>query len=424
MEKVAVTGVGMVTSLGVTAAETYRALSAGCSGIGPVSRFDTEGFACRMGAQAKAIDPRELGIHPRDARMMRLQGLMLMKAARDAFVSSDLDPSAIDGGSIGLFVGMGYMDYEFEELLPAIRVCLNCDGSFNDDAFFGSGYQEIYPLWPLSISNNMAVCQLAIHLGIKGENAVFAPHGDAGAWAVAEGVRAIREGKAAVVLAGGVSDRISPLSLAHNHSVDWLTEEPPLMRKGCSSSSAEGKGAILGEGCGVMLLESCFGAEKRGAPFLAEVAGFGSGFERQGERPWSTPEAVQRAMEEAMADAGIDPARVDLVIAHGDGTAGDRNESDAICRLFSDAGKAIDAYASKGALGNLLAASPVVDAILSIHMMQTGVIPAARPVGRSEDLGHVNLVCGKAIQKSPQHVLINTRSHQGQCASLLMSACR
>jgi len=173
-----------------------------------------------------------------------------------------------------------------------------------------------------------------------------------------------------------------------------------------------------------MVLESRSCAEKRGAPFLAEVSGFGSAFERERERPWPTSGAIQKAMEEAVADAGIDPVCIDLVIVHGDGTAGDRNENEAICRLFSNAGKLIDAYTSKGALGNLLAASPVADAILGICMMKNSIIPAALPVGPSEKHTLLNLIWGKAIQKSPGHVLINTRSHQGQCASLVISACR
>lgn len=424
MEKVVVTGVGMVTSLGATAAETYSALSAGNTGIRPVSGLDPQTFGCRMAAQIRHMDPSDAVIHPRDARVMRLQGLMLMKAAREALVNGDLDPCAVGDSSVGLFVGMGHLDYEFEELLPAIRVCLDSDGWFNHDAFFSSGYREIHPLWPLSILNNMTLCQLGITFGIKGENAVFAPYGDAGARAVAEGMHAIREGKAAAVLAGGVSEKISPLSLTRNSSSDLLSTDPPLMQKACISSYDEGTGPVLGEGCGVMVLESRAGAEKRGVPFLAEVSGFGSAVERQGARPWPTSGAVQRAMEKAVTDAGIDPTSVDLIIAHGDGTPGDRNENDAIRRLFSDAGRRIVAYASKGALGDLVAASPVADAILGVHVIQKGTIPPTLPVGRSEYPPPLNLICEKAQVKSPEHVLINTRGHQGQSASLVISACR
>ena len=151
MEKVVVTGAGMVTSLGVTADETFSALSAGRSGIRPISGGEAEAAFLDMGGPARPIEPSNLGIGPKDARMMRLQGLMLMKAAQDAFLNAHLDQSAVDGGSIGLFVGMGYMDYEFEELLPAIRVCLNRDGSFKDTSFFRDGFRGIHPLWPLSM---------------------------------------------------------------------------------------------------------------------------------------------------------------------------------------------------------------------------------------------------------------------------------
>jgi len=424
MESIVITGMGTVTSLGATAGDTYRALLKGCSGVRLISGFDTEGFDCRIGAQMPPIDPSNMGIHPRDARIMGMQGLMLMKAARDAFSAGGLDKRPVDGDLIGLFMGMGIVDYEFKDLLPAVQYSLNSGGAINDDDFFSRGYREIYPLWPLSMLNNMALCQVAIHLGIKGENAVFAPHGDAGAWAVAEGVSAILEGKANVVLAGGVSEKISPLSLARGLSADILNTDPSLNRNVCPPFKAEAKGTILGEGCGVMVLESRSSAEKRGAPFLAEVSGFGSAFEREEETMRPTARAVQRAMDEAMVDAGIDPAGVDLVIAHGDGTAGDKNEIDAIAGFFADAGRPIDLYVSKGALGNLFAASPVVDAILTICMMENGMVPAALYVDPVEHHTPFNLICGKALRKRPKCVMINSRSHEGHCVSLVITACR
>jgi len=424
VEKVVVTGVGMVTSLGGTPTQTYRALLDGCSGICPISDFDTRGFACRMGAQVPAIDPREVVINPRDARIMGIQGLMLIKASRDAFADANLNRYPVNGESMGLFIGMGMVDYNLDDLLPAVQASLNSDGTINNEAFFSRGYGEIYPLWPLSLLSNMALCQVAIRLGIKGENAVFAAYGDAGAKAIHEGVNTIMEGKAEAVLAGGVSEIISPLSLARNLSLELLNIDRSLNCNACIPFNSEGKGTILGEGCGVMLLESHSSAEKRGARALAEVSGFGSAFERGGEKAWPTTPAVQKAMESSMINAGVDPACVDLIIAHGEGTAGDNNEKDAICRCFSVADRTIDVYASKGALGNLFAASPVVDAILGIQMMENGVVPPAYPDHSTKNPMPFNLICHESLRKRPECILINTRSHQGHCGSLVITACR
>ncbi len=398
-QNVVITGVGAVTSLGATARETFRALLRGRSGIGPVSGVDTEGYAVQTGARVQSLDYDGMGISPRDVRVLGLQGLMLMKAAGDAFAQAGLDAGTVPGDQIGLFAGMGMKDYRFEALLPALRVSANEDGSMNEEAFYSRGYREIYPLWPLSMLNNMALCQLAIRLCIKGENAVFAPYGDSGARALFEARAAVSGGRARVALACGVSEEISPLSLARGLAAGILKGEP------------EGPGGWLGEGCGVLVLESAASAEKRGAPHMARLSGFGSACGGDGGAGFPSADAMENAMRDAMAEAGISPARIDLIMDHRDGTLGDEKEMEALSRVFSITGNPVNRYASKPALGNLYAAAPLVDAVLSVRAM--GMVP--------EGDCSPNRILEKALKVKPKCVLINTRSHQGGCASLVLT---
>jgi 3-oxoacyl-[acyl-carrier-protein] synthase II len=396
---VVITGVGAVTSIGVTARETFLALLRGRSGIGPLSGFDTEGSVIQTGAQVKPLDHSGMGISPRDVRILGLQGLMLMKAAGDAFAGAGLDAGIVPGDEVGLFAGMGMKDYRFEALLPALRVSTNEDGSMNVAAFYSRGYREIYPLWPLSMLNNMALCQTGIGLGIKGENAVFAPYGDSGARALFEARAAVSEGRARVAMACGVSEEISPLSLARGLAAGMLKGAP------------EGPGGCLGEGCGVLVLESAASAEERGMLHMARLSGFGWAFGSDKGTGCPSANAMENAMMDAMAEAGISPARIDLIMDHRDGTLGDEKEMEALARVFSITGNPVNRYSSKPALGNLYAAAPLVDAVLSICAM--GMVP--------EGDYSTNRTSENAPEVKPKCVLINTRSHQGVCASLVLS---
>lgn len=422
-DTVVITGTGIICSLGDTAEGIWDALLSGQQGIRPIEGFDTEGFDCKAAAQVRRLNPSDLGISMRDARIMDAHSFMLMKCAREAFHQSGIDAESVPREDIGFFAGMGMVDYDVEDLLPAVLQSLDPEGNLNYNTFYTQGYKEIYPLWPLSMLNNISFCQVAISLNIKGENTVFSPHADSGALAVAEGASALLGRKAKVVLAGGVSEKVTPLSLARAHLCGILAAEDVADKAVCSPFDAKRSGTILGEGCGVVTLELASSAQERGLQPLASIAGYGFACEPADDFAGPTAHAYSVAMKSALDRAGIEPSAIDVVIAHGDGTiSGDQNEIQAINEVFAGCIDKTYVFSSKGALGHLLAGAPVVDIILGISMIRNGMIPMTLTSPRQDNSIRFKFINTDPLRANVKNVLINCQSYEGQAASLVIAA--
>ncbi len=423
-ERVAVTGVGLVSALGQSAPEVWDALLASEHGIDRIDGFDPGGFACQQAAQVRGLNPQELGIHSRDARIMDKLAHMLMKCGLDATRHSRLHETSIPREEIGMFLGIGMVDYEVKDLLPAVLKSIDAADQIDYAAFYSVGYREIYPLWPLTMLNNITCCQAAIHLDVRGENGVFSPDADSSAEAIAEGAKTLLTEKARAVIVGGVSEKVSPMSLARAHLYHILNTTDQTTKGMCRPFSKYRKGSILGEGCGIMVLEPYSAAIERGISAMALISGYGSACEIDEPGPGPTARSIAYAMEEAVRNAELTPADIDAIIAHGDGTySGDKNEIEAIHRVFSDVVQRINVFSSKGALGNLLAGSPAVDAVLAVCMLQSGIIPPTLHSAPEESHIRFNIVQERPLEANPRRILINSQSYEGRCASLVIESC-
>jgi 3-oxoacyl-[acyl-carrier-protein] synthase II len=418
-DRVVITGTGLVSALGLSAAETWQGILSLKSGINPIHDFDVQGFDCTAAVQVYGVGAAELDIHPRDSRIMDKHSYMLMKGSRDAFSEAKLDDSEIPPEDIGYFAGMGMVDYNVEDLLPSVLQSLDEKGNLDYDKFYSHAFQQIHPLWPLSMLNNINFCQVAIDLGIKGDNTTFCPHADSGMHSIIEAYNTLIEEKAKVVLAGGVSEKVSPLSLARAQWFNILNTSDHT----CRPFGRDRNGTILGEGCGIISLELQSSAAARDVTSLAAVTGYGTSFEASEESNCPTSKAVSIAMEQAIAKAGLHPCDIDLIIAHGDGTAvGDRNETEAIHRTFSKCLDKVIVFSSKGALGHLLAGAPAVDAVLGIHILKDGIIPATYNTSPIDDSIKFRVINGEPLKTDPKRILINALSYEGQCASLIIES--
>lgn len=417
-DNVVITGSGLVCSLGHSVSEVWDAVVSGRKGIRPITDFDASGFDCRAAAQVDGLDAAGLGIHPRDARIMDRHSYMLMKCTRDAFAKAGLDKASVPGEDIGFFAGMGMIDYNIKDLLPAVLKSTDSEGNIDYDKFYSSGFQEIHPLWPLSMLNNITFCQVAIDLGIRGENTVFSPHADSGAQAISEGMRTILEGKAKAVIAGGVSEKVSPLSLARGHLAGILAIDNE-----CRPFAEGRKGTILGEGCGMLSMELRSSADERGVPYTAMLTGYGSACEINDSLSGPTASAIAHAMKSALAAAAISPYDIDLVIANGDGTScGDKNELTALHQIFSGRIEKLNVVSSKSAVGHLFAGAPAADIILGMQMIERGIIPPIVNAGPADKNIRFNLVNAGPLKEYPKRIMINCQSYEGQCASLIIEA--
>ncbi len=409
--------------MGNSVAEIWDDLLNGKSGIHPIESFDAQGFDCTVAAQANCLVPAEMGIHPRDSRIMDKHSLMLMKCTQDAYNQANLDTQSIRSEEIGFFAGMGMVDYDVESLLPAILKSIDSTGNIDYDAFYSHGYEEIYPLWPLAMLNNISFCQVAINLDLKGENSVFSPVADSGAQAMIEGFNTILDKKARVVLAGGVSEKVSPLSLARAHISGIVNIADDANEALCRPFSSNRKGTILGEGCGMVAMELRSSADDRGMPYSSKITGYGFAFEGNDDASGPSPHAISRSMENAIDRAGLQPSDIAVVIAHGDGTHhGDKSEIKAINQVFSNCVHDVKVFSSKGALGHLLAGAPAIDIILASTILQSGIIPATLNTNpRDKDI-LFDLLSENLSHKHPKRIMVNCQSLEGQSISLIIES--
>ncbi|GAB4482691.1 MAG: beta-ketoacyl-ACP synthase II [Thermodesulfovibrionales bacterium] len=419
-ERVVITGMAAICSLGHELGAIWDALLAGRSGVRPVEGFDASGLPCRFAAQVAGFDPSQLKIHPRVSRIMDLHSQLLMHCTRSAHADARLPARKIDPNEIGYVAGMGMVDYRTEDLLPAVAKSLRPDGSVDDDIFYSAAYQEIYPLWPLSMLNNIGFCQVATDLDIRGENTVFCAHADSGGHAVIEGMETVREHKAAVMLCGGVSEKVSPQSIARGVLKGVLATDASSASTACSPFNAASPGTVLGEGSAILALELQSSADRAGLASDAEISGYGYGFGLDSAAPAPSVASILLAMRNALASARCSADAIDAVIACGDGTRGDVNEAEAIGLLFGDPGSIPPVYSSKGAVGDLLAAAPAFDIALAALMLRHGIVPPTAHAGARPGNAAFTPVSGSPLAAELQRILVNCRSYEGQCVSFVI----
>jgi 3-oxoacyl-[acyl-carrier-protein] synthase II len=393
-DKVAITGLGGVCSLGNSIPEITRRFISGKSGVKEITEFDTAEFGA-FAAQAANPPEIETDIHPQLARSMGKNLSLLLGPTDEALCLAGIGPGMFDPQDIGFFAGMGMVDYRVEDLLAAVLKSMNQDGDLDYERFYSIGYREIYPLWPLGMLNNVAFCQAAIHFGLRGENCVFSPHGDAGIQAVAEAAKVLEDGKARVALAGGVSEEISPLSLARARL------------HGLSEAGAE---IFLGE-CGAMLaLEPLSSALERGAGVLARISGFGFACGKDQRGGLASRQAISSAIGGALRNAALDPGRIDLVMF---GSLS-QNELEAVREIFDGGAEEPVMVATAKAMGEMFAAGPILNTAIALSIPDTASFPLCSSVlgPRSSALGPRSSVM--------RRVLINGISYEGRCASMIV----
>jgi 3-oxoacyl-[acyl-carrier-protein] synthase II len=418
-----ITGTGLVCALGHHPEQVWEALLAGRTGVRFVDSLAADGFSPAVGAPAVVFDQGSPGIAPRLAGLMEKHLSMMLYCAKQALVQSHAEDVSVLPDEMGLFAGMGMVDYHVDDLLPAVVKSRDDLGNLSYDRFYAQGFQEIYPLWPLAMLNNVAFCQIALSLDIRGENAVFSPHADAGTQALAEGMAAILEQRARVVLAGGVSETLSPISLTRARLAGILDPGNNCHAAPCRPFAADRSGAVLGEGCGMIVLERESEALARGISPLARITGIASSCQNAEETSGFGDKALTKAMRAALVKSRISPKDIDAVVAHGDGTVdGDLHEIEALEQVFAGRDARLPVFAPKGALGHLLAGSPAVDLILATQMFQHQAVPPC-PFSIPLDPRACFVVGADQPLSTPiRRILINACSHEGPCGSMVVEA--
>ena len=360
MRRVAITGLGAVTPLGLDVPTTWEAAVAGRSGIGFIESFDASEYPVRIAGEVKGFDANAL-VPPKEARRMDRNVLLAVAAAQQAWDDAGLDE--VDRARVGVLVGSA---------IGGIATIAR-----EQQVFAERGPGRVSPFFIPSALVDTASGQIAIQLDLRGTN--FAPVSACatGSTAIGEGAAAIVRGQADVVLAGGTEAAITPLILAGFCAMRGLVAEevdPTLASRPFDATRA---GFVMGEGACVLVLEELDAARARGAAVYAEVVGYGASNDAHHlAQPEPEATGVAAMISSALSTAGIEPERVGYVNAHGTSTPlGDLAETRALKQVFGDHAYRLAVSSTKSVTGHCFGAAGAVEAMMCALALRNGVLP-------------------------------------------------
>jgi 3-oxoacyl-[acyl-carrier-protein] synthase II len=361
MNRVVVTGLGLVTPLGIGVEATWSALCAGRSGVGRITRFDADAFPVRIAAEVRDFDPADY-IETKEIKKMDTFIHYAVAAAAMAVEHAGLKVPAVHPERVGVYVGSGIGGLQAIEHWHTVLQT--------------KGPQRITPFFiPMTIIN-LASGQIAIRLGAKGPNSCAVSACATGNHCIGDAYRIIQRGDADVMIAGGAEAAITPLSVAGfaaSRALSTRNDEPT---KASRPFDRDRDGFVLGEGAGIVVLESLDYARQRGASIQAEVVGYGMTADAYHiTSPPADGEGAARCMQLALNEAKLSPDRVHYINAHATATGADAIETAAIKRVFGAAISAIPVSSTKSMTGHLLGAAGGIEAIFTVLAIQRGVLP-------------------------------------------------
>jgi len=403
---VVVTGLGVVTPLGNDVATLWEGLLAGRSGVGPITLFDPSALEVRIAAEVKAFDPLALfGL--RVARRNDRFTLFALEAARQALADAGLQVEGEDRREVGVLIGTA---------IGGINTLLE-----NYDVLHTSGPHRVSPFMAPMMMPNAASAAVAITYGLRGLNLCVASACATGSHAIGEAAEVIQRGRAEVMVCGGSDAVIHPLSLAgfvNMRAVSTRNDEP---ERASRPFDAERDGFVMGEGAGVLVLESLEHARQRGARIYCEVVGYGATADAfHITAPEETGQGAAEAMEQALHDAGLAPQDVDYINAHGTGTPlNDRIETQAIRTVFGLHADRLVVSATKSMLGHLMGAAGAVEAIACAKSLETGWVHPTLNYEHPDPQCDLDYVPNQARRLEPRVALSNSFGFGGHNGCLI-----
>ncbi len=360
--RVVITGIGLVTPLGVGVEETWSALCAGKSGISEITRFDTSAFASRIAGEVKNFNPEDF-LPKKDAKRIQLFIAYAVAAARMALEDSKLVIDDANAARVGVLTGCGLGGLSIlEENARIIET---------------KGPKRVSPFFIPLMIGNMAPGMISIQLGAKGPNASVATACAAGNHAVGDSYKIVKRGAADAMITGGVESVVTPTCIAGFNAMKALStrnDDPP---KASRPFDKDRDGFVVGEGSGMLLIESLDGALARGANIYAEIIGYGmSGDAYHMTSPPPDGEGAVRCMNAAIEDAGISYADVDYINAHGTSTPlNDLYETRALKTVFREHAYELAISSTKSMTGHLLGGAGGIESVFTALTLRRGVIP-------------------------------------------------
>ncbi len=404
--RVVVTGMGMLTPIGLNVKETWQNILAGVSGVDTVEGFDTSDYSTKIWAKVKNFNVED-HIPLKDARKMDVFTQYGMVAADEAIADSGLNIDEALSIRIGVAVGAG---------IGGIQTITN-----NQDRLVAGGPRKVSPFFIPAGIINMVAGQISIKHNLKGPNISVVTACTTGTHNIGLAGRIIAYGDADVMVCGGAEMTTTPLCLAGFSAVRSLSKRNDEPKKASRPWDKDRDGFVMGEGAGILVLEEYEHAKARGAKIYAELVGFGmSGDAYHITAPDEDASGAIRAMSAAISDAHIDPKQVDYINAHGTSTSlNDLGETKAIKELFKEHAYELAVSSTKSMTGHLLGAAGAVEAIFSVLAIQDQIAPPTINLDNPDEGCDLNYVPHTPQKRTINYVLSNSLGFGGTNGSLL-----
>jgi 3-oxoacyl-[acyl-carrier-protein] synthase II len=407
--RVVITGLGLICGVGNTTQEVWGQLLAGASGVGPITAFDTTGFAVTFAAEVKNFDPLQF-IDKKESRKMARFIHLAIAATKEAMDQSGLKITPENEERVGVFIGSGIGGFEIIE-----REYSN---------LIAGGPRKISPFFIPSTIINMAAGQVSILYGAKGPISATATACATSANSIGDSFRMIQHGECDAMIAGGSEAAVTQLSIGGFAAMRALSTRNDDPQAASRPFDKDRDGFVLGEGAGILILEELEFAKARGAKILGEIIGYGmssDAYHMTGIAPEGA--GAQRSMRAALRDSGVALTDVDYVNAHATSTpAGDGNESRAIELVFGDhaTSKVLKVSSTKSMTGHLLGAAGGLEAGITAMALVDQKLPPTINLGTPGEDCILDYVANQAIDAKVDVALSNSFGFGGINATLIM----
>lgn len=406
--RVVITGLGMVSPVGLSVKESWENILAGKSGIAPITHFDTEGFSTRFGGSVKGFDATNY-MKAKDAKKMDPFIHYGMAAAIEAIEDSGLEVTEENATRIGVSIGSGIGG------LPGIEK--------GNEAFNRGGPRKVSPFFVPSNIINMISGHVSIKYGLKGPNIAMVTACATATHSIGDAARLIEYGDADVMITGGAEMASSHTGLAGFGAARALSTRNDSPETASRPWDVDRDGFVLSDGAGVVVLEEYESAKARGAKIYAEVSGFGmSGDAYHMTLPAKGGEGAMRCMQNALRNGGINPDQVNYVNAHGTSTpAGDQAETDAAKGAFGDHAYNLVMSSTKSMTGHLLGAAGGIEAIFTALAIRDQVAPPTINIFNQDPECDLDYAANGAREMNIDVALSNSFGFGGTNGTLVMS---
>jgi 3-oxoacyl-[acyl-carrier-protein] synthase II len=407
--RVVVTGIGLVSPLGVGTDETWQSILAGRSGVAPITLFDASRYSTRFAGEVKGFDPLAW-LDKKDVKKCGRFIQFALAGTSMAIAASGLQIDTGNATRVGVAIGSGIGGFEVIER--------------EHQVLLERGPERVSPFFIVAALVNLAAGQVAVRVGAKGPNSAVATACTTGAHAIGDAFRLIQNGYADAMICGGTEASVTPLAIAGFSAMRALSIRNDAPERASRPWDQDRDGFVVGEGAGILVLEDLEHASRRDAPVLAELVGYAMTADAHHvTAPPADGDGVARVMAAALEDAGLRPHDVQYLNAHATSTPlGDRAEATAIEHAFGTNARGLAVSSTKSMTGHLLGAAGAVEAGLTVLALRDQLAPPTINLEMPDANNDLNLIAHRALPMPMTHAMTNSFGFGGTNASLIFSA--